>query len=133
VFLFKINKPFVVMKIQYLKLCMPICLLVAFGCSKSITPRQCTAETTPVISSITEVVQYSVSVTTETESVKSISYQSANGLKTINDPVLPWALTDTIPKGRTIQISATGNVKDGQIKSSVTYSNGTMIVQTLCH
>lgn len=113
-------------------------LAIIASCSKkdsgSTTPTTCNFGTNTVTTNSSVAVIYSASNQTS-GTIASLTYLGRNGAVVVTSPTLPWTVTDTIPQGKSVNITAAGTVPSGgtlYLTYSIAYTNGIVSNTTAC-
>ena len=124
------------------KIAFIVCILfyftIAASCSKSdsgnTTPTECNFGTNTITTNSSVAVTYSASNQTS-GTISSLTYLGRNGAVVVTSPTLPWTVTDTIPQGKSVNITAVGTAPAGgtlYLTYSILYTNGIVSNTTSC-
>jgi ABC-type oligopeptide transport system substrate-binding subunit len=115
-----------------------ILFTIVASCSKkdsgSTTPATCNFGTNTVTTNSSVPVTYSASNQTS-GTIASLTYLGRNGVVVVTSPALPWTVTDTIPQGKSVNITAVGTAPPGgtlYLSYSIAYTNGIVSNSTAC-
>jgi uncharacterized lipoprotein YajG len=108
------------------------------SCSKkdsgTTTPTTCNFGTNTVTTNSSVAVTYNASTQTN-GTIASLTYLGRNGAVVVTSPTLPWTVTDTIPQGKSVNITAVGTAPPGgtlYLTYSIAYTNGIVSNSTAC-
>jgi hypothetical protein len=129
----------VIMKDNYIRLSVFLFLFgILVSCSKkdsgNTTPTTCNFGTDVATTSSRVAVTYSAS-NKNSGTITSLIYQGANGEVVVTSPALPWTVTDTIPSGKQVNVTAVGTAPAGgslYLTYAIGYTNGVISNTTGC-
>jgi hypothetical protein len=112
---------------------------IIISCSKSEsnnngTPTSCNFGTNTVSTTSDVPVTYSAS-NKNSGTISSITYLGAKGAVIVDSPNLPWTVTDTVPLGKSVNITAIGTAPSGgslYLTYTINYTNGVISNTTGC-
>jgi hypothetical protein len=115
-----------------------ILFTIVTSCSKkdsgSTTPTTCNFGTNTVTTNSAVAVTYNASYQTS-GTIASLTYLGRNGAVVVTGPTLPWTVTDTIPQGKSVNVTAVGTAPAGgtlYLTYSIAYTNGIVSNSTAC-
>ena len=104
--------------------------IIVGSCSKkdsgSTTPTTCNFGTNTVTTNSSVAVTYNASNQTS-GTIASLTYLGRNGAVVVTSPTLPWTVNDTIPQGKSVNVTAAGTAPPGgslYLSYSIAYTNG---------
>lgn len=138
VYLFILNRN-AVMKNSHVRISALMILLfsIVSSCSKkdsNSSPTTCNFGTNTTTTNSNVAVTYSASSQTS-GTIASLIYLGRNGAVVVTSPTLPWAITDTIPQGKSVNITAVGTAPAGgtlYLTYSIAYTNGIVSNTAAC-
>ena len=118
---------------------VPFLFTIITSCSKSDsnnngTPTSCNFGTNTVSTTSDVPVTYSAS-NKNSGTISSITYLGAKGAVIVDSPNLPWTVTDTVPMGKSVNITAIGTAPSGgllYLTYTINYTNGVISNTTGC-
>ena len=118
---------------------VPFLFTIITSCSKSDsnnngTPTSCNFGTNTVSTTSDVPVTYSAS-NKNSGTISSITYLGAKGAVIVDSPNLPWTVTDTVPMGKSVNITAIGTTPSGgslYLTYTINYTNGVISNTTGC-
>ena len=94
--------------------------------SNSSTPTTCNFGTNTISTTSDVPVTYSAS-NKNSGTITSLTYMGRNGEVVVTSPNLPWTVTDTLPQGKSVNITAVGTAPSGgslYLTYAINYANG---------